>query len=155
MRATKQAEKLSEEPFEGSTLGKRAENCTSCCLDSKPIGERSCSYFKSMQCSYCTYCCASFLCFFFVLLFFLVPFWWWVILEFFYYLFFHRRIMAAHVLPMPMFLPCPGELPVPFDMWMFNSYLLVMNAMGNAWPEALKRALLFHCLGAEGQRLFY
>lgn len=42
-------------------------------------------------------------------------------------------------------------------MWMriFKNYLLVINATGNAWPEARRRATLLHCLGAEGQRTFY
>lgn len=33
--------------------------------------------------------------------------------------------------------------------------MLVINATGDSWPEARKRALLLHCLGTEGQRLFY
>lgn len=37
---------------------------------------------------------------------------------------------------------------------MFNNYLVVINATGNSWPEARKRALLLHCLGTEGQRIF-
>lgn len=38
---------------------------------------------------------------------------------------------------------------------MFDNYLLVVNATGNAWPTARKRAVLLHCLGTEGQRIFY
>ena len=38
---------------------------------------------------------------------------------------------------------------------MFNNYMLVINATGNAWPTTRKRATLLHCLGAEGQRIFY
>lgn len=38
---------------------------------------------------------------------------------------------------------------------MFQNYLLVIRAQGDAWPEARKRALLLHCLGSEGQRIFY
>lgn len=37
---------------------------------------------------------------------------------------------------------------------MFENYLLVINATGAAWPEPRKRALLLHCLGTEGQRIF-
>lgn len=46
---------------------------------------------------------------------------------------------------------------MPFDMWLriFNNYLVVINASGNAWPTSRKRATLLHCLGAEGQRIFY
>ena len=46
--------------------------------------------------------------------------------------------MAGNVPAPPMFLPCPGEPQIPFDMWMriFKNYLLVINATGNAWPEA-------------------
>lgn len=56
-----------------------------------------------------------------------------------------------------LFLPCPGELTLPFDTWMkmFNNYLLVVASNPDAWPDARKRALLLHCLGTEGQRLFY
>ncbi len=60
--------------------------------------------------------------------------------------------------PFPdIFLPCPGLLAVPFKTWvrMFENYLLVINANGNAWPEARKRALLLHCLGSEGQGIFH
>lgn len=63
---------------------------------------------------------------------------------------------AVSTFPTP-FLPCPGEPPIPFDMWlrMFRNYLLVVGASGDAWPVERKRALLLHCLGTEGQRLFY
>ncbi|ROI16643.1 hypothetical protein DPX16_22620 [Anabarilius grahami] len=46
---------------------------------------------------------------------------------------------------------------MPFDMWlrMFDNYLLVINAVGSAWPDARKRATLLHCLRVEGQRIFY
>uniref|UniRef100_A0A8C1UM80 Uncharacterized protein n=1 Tax=Cyprinus carpio TaxID=7962 RepID=A0A8C1UM80_CYPCA len=56
-----------------------------------------------------------------------------------------------------MFLPCPGESAMPFDMWLrvFNNYLLVINATGDAWPDIHKRATLLHCLGTEGQQIFY
>ncbi len=55
------------------------------------------------------------------------------------------------------FLPCPGEPAIPFDTWlrMFKNYLLVVGASGDAWPVERKRALLLHCLGTEGHRLFY
>ncbi len=55
------------------------------------------------------------------------------------------------------FLPCPGEPAIPFDTWlrMFKNYLLIVGASGDAWPVERKRALLPHCLGTEGHRLFY
>ncbi len=63
---------------------------------------------------------------------------------------------AVASFPTP-FLPCPGELSIPFDVWlkMFRNYLLFVNASGDEWPAARKRALFLHCLGTEDQRLFY
>ncbi len=63
---------------------------------------------------------------------------------------------AVASFPTP-FLPCPGEPSIPFDVWlkMFRNSLLVVNASGDEWPAARKRALFLHCLGTEGQRLFY
>lgn len=66
--------------------------------------------------------------------------------------------MSAVNAPFPSpFLPCLGELTIPFTMWekMFSSYLLVINAAGEEWPQARKIAHLLHCLGTEGQRIFY
>ncbi|XP_039505749.1 uncharacterized protein LOC120461595 [Pimephales promelas] len=66
--------------------------------------------------------------------------------------------MASVSAPFPSpFLPCPGEPAIPLVTWlrMFENYMLVINATGDSWPEARKRALLLHCLGTEGQRLFY
>ena len=65
--------------------------------------------------------------------------------------------MAVNV-PCPTpFLPCPGKPTIPFKTWMqmFDNYLLVINATGNAWPAARKRAVLLHCLGTEGQKIFH
>lgn len=55
------------------------------------------------------------------------------------------------------FLPCSGEPAIPFATWrkMFENYLLAINATGDSWPDARKRAILLHSLGTEGQRLFY
>ena len=52
------------------------------------------------------------------------------------------------------FLQNVGEPPMPFKAWIrvFENYVL---AMDEELSEARKRALLIHCLGAEGQRLFY
>ena len=65
--------------------------------------------------------------------------------------------MSVHVPAPAMFLPCPGEPSIPFETWlrMFDNYMLVINATGNAWPTTRKRATLLHCLGAKGQRIFY
>ncbi|KAL1251129.1 hypothetical protein QQF64_018925 [Cirrhinus molitorella] len=65
--------------------------------------------------------------------------------------------MSVSVPAPAMFLPCPGEPSMPFDMWLriFQNYLLVINATGDAWPDTRKRATLLHCLGTEGQRIFY
>lgn len=38
---------------------------------------------------------------------------------------------------------------------MFKNYILVIDAMGDRWPDARKRTVLLHALGTEGQRLFY
>ncbi|KAJ8362815.1 hypothetical protein SKAU_G00116460 [Synaphobranchus kaupii] len=56
-----------------------------------------------------------------------------------------------------LFIPCPGDPTMPFNTWLriFENYLLVINATGTDWPDARKRAVLLHCLGTEGQRLFY
>ncbi len=57
----------------------------------------------------------------------------------------------------PPFLSGSGEPPLPFDTWqkIFQNYMIVIQATGDAWPEARRRAVLLHCLGTEGQRLFY
>ncbi|KAL0172251.1 hypothetical protein M9458_032562, partial [Cirrhinus mrigala] len=66
--------------------------------------------------------------------------------------------MAALSLPTPpMFLPCPGQPPVPIHTWkkMFENYLVTIDATGDRWPEERKRAVLLQCLGAEGLKVFY
>ncbi|XP_054873664.1 uncharacterized protein LOC129350628 [Amphiprion ocellaris] len=65
--------------------------------------------------------------------------------------------MSASVPCPPFFLPRVGEPPIPLatKRKMFKNYMLVINATGEAWPDARKRAVLLHCLGPEGQRLFY
>ncbi|XP_058864257.1 uncharacterized protein LOC117964756 isoform X2 [Acipenser ruthenus] len=56
--------------------------------------------------------------------------------------------------PPPPFLALPGEPPVPWARWLdsFNTYLLAMGLEDVANPR--KRAILIHCLGTEGQRVF-
>lgn len=57
----------------------------------------------------------------------------------------------------PLFLPQMGEPPIPFITWrrILDNYLLAIHATGNSWPDIRKRAVLLHCLGPEGQRVFY
>ena len=54
------------------------------------------------------------------------------------------------------FLPAPGEPAVPFKIWeqIFKNYCLAIDVDGLQWTEARQRALLLHCLGTEGQRIF-
>lgn len=55
------------------------------------------------------------------------------------------------------FLPCVGEPAVLFSAWkkIFANCLLVINATDYTWPDARLRATLLHCLGMEGQGIFY
>uniref|UniRef100_A0A3B3T9U7 Gypsy retrotransposon integrase-like protein 1 n=1 Tax=Paramormyrops kingsleyae TaxID=1676925 RepID=A0A3B3T9U7_9TELE len=57
--------------------------------------------------------------------------------------------------PPPAFLQTPGEPAVPFDSWirMFDNYLLALS--DTEVVEKRRRAMLIHCLGTEGQRIFY
>lgn len=64
----------------------------------------------------------------------------------------------ATTTPLPsFFLPAPGEPAIPFKTWekMFKNYCLVIDVEGQKWTDARQRALLLHCLGTEGQRIFY
>lgn len=56
--------------------------------------------------------------------------------------------------PPPAFLECPGEPKVALDAWkkLFDNYLLAIG--GSDFSAERKRALLIHCLGTEGQRLY-
>ena len=56
--------------------------------------------------------------------------------------------------PPAAFLECPGEPKVAFDDWkkLFDNYLYAIG--GSNFPAQRKRALLIHCLGTEGQRLY-
>ncbi len=56
--------------------------------------------------------------------------------------------------PPNSFLPHPGEPTVPWEQWKtsFETYLLAMGLDGV--PTKRKMAILLHCLGAEGQRVF-
>lgn len=55
----------------------------------------------------------------------------------------------------PPFLQSVGPPLIPLKAWLqsFENYLVAMSE--SDLPDARKHALLIHCLGAEGQRLFY
>ena len=58
-------------------------------------------------------------------------------------------------LPPPTpFLSLPGEPPVPWIRWLesFETYLAALGLEEASDPR--RRALLVHCLGTEGQRIF-
>ncbi|XP_065298544.1 uncharacterized protein [Dermacentor albipictus] len=56
--------------------------------------------------------------------------------------------------PPPFFLPTPGRPSLPWKQWeqMFNVYLLTSGAA--AFKPEPRKAILLHCLGAEGQRIY-
>ena len=56
--------------------------------------------------------------------------------------------------PPSAFLEYPGEPKITFEAWrkLFDNYLLAIG--GQDFSEGRKRALLIHCLGTEGQRLY-
>lgn len=63
--------------------------------------------------------------------------------------------MALLSLQLPaVFLDCPGEPKLPFVMWkkLFDNYLLAIGC--NEFSAERKRALLIHCLGTEGHRIY-
>ncbi|PIK54155.1 hypothetical protein BSL78_08940 [Apostichopus japonicus] len=62
--------------------------------------------------------------------------------------------MAA-IPPPAYFLPTPGAPTLPWVQWkqVFDNYLLA--AGGDAYTPSRKKALLLHCLGTEGQRIYY
>ncbi|XP_054759514.2 uncharacterized protein K02A2.6-like [Lytechinus pictus] len=61
----------------------------------------------------------------------------------------------ANLQPPPYFLPTPGTPAMPWKQWkgLFDVYLVASAA--NKFNEDRRRALLLHCLGAEGQRVFH
>ncbi|KAL0148283.1 hypothetical protein M9458_056429 [Cirrhinus mrigala] len=62
--------------------------------------------------------------------------------------------MADIALPPPApFLALPGEPPIPWTRWLqsFETFILAVGLMEVS--AARKKALLLHCLGAEGQRV--
>nr|XP_054933843.1 uncharacterized protein LOC129387976 [Dermacentor andersoni] len=56
--------------------------------------------------------------------------------------------------PPPFFLPAPGRPSLPWEQWeqMFNVYLLASGAA--PFKPEQRKAILLHCLGAEGQRIY-
>ena len=63
--------------------------------------------------------------------------------------------MAGLFLPPPEFyLSTPGEPKVPFQAWLksFTNYLTAID--GESFSDKRKIALLTHCLGTEGQRIY-
>ncbi|XP_075739522.1 uncharacterized protein LOC142784984 [Rhipicephalus microplus] len=61
--------------------------------------------------------------------------------------------MATGISPPPPFLETPGTPAIPWHRWfrLFQNFVL---ASGAEWPATCRRALLLHCLGPEGQRIF-
>ncbi|KAL1477987.1 hypothetical protein MTO96_035311 [Rhipicephalus appendiculatus] len=61
--------------------------------------------------------------------------------------------MSLHQLP--EFLPTPGKPAIPWTQWhsLFKNYLLASGS--DVHPPACRKALLLHCLGVEGQQLYY
>ncbi|KAH6945972.1 hypothetical protein HPB50_010957 [Hyalomma asiaticum] len=60
----------------------------------------------------------------------------------------------AALLPPPPFLATPGTPAIPWPRWvrLFEDFLLASGATD--LPAPRRRALLLHCLGREGQRIF-
>lgn len=57
----------------------------------------------------------------------------------------------------PAFLQTPGEPTMPWKSWVraFENYLIASGARAEDFPEERRIALLLHCLGVEGQRVYY
>ena len=58
--------------------------------------------------------------------------------------------------PPAAFLPSPGEPPIPWTRWYsnFHVYLTATGFDTEDVDQGRKRAILVHCLGTEGQRIF-
>jgi len=62
---------------------------------------------------------------------------------------------TATLSPPPDFLPVPGQPTIPWPRWL-RSFLLYMDAAGlSGEADDRQKAILLHCLGAEGQRLYF
>ena len=57
--------------------------------------------------------------------------------------------------PPPSFLPTPGSPTIPWKQWkgLFENFLLAGGA--SKFSDDRRRAMLLHCLGPEGQRVFH
>ncbi|KAL3213568.1 hypothetical protein MRX96_051642 [Rhipicephalus microplus] len=62
--------------------------------------------------------------------------------------------MATGLSPPPPFLETTGTPAIPWHRWfrLFQNFVLASGA--DEWPATRRRALLLHCLGAKGQRIF-
>ncbi len=65
------------------------------------------------------------------------------------------KMVLLALSPPPAFFNMPGEPTIPFNAWicMFDNYVTALSEEDIA--EKTKRALLIHCLGTEGQMIFY
>ena len=61
----------------------------------------------------------------------------------------------AGLQPPPSFLPTPGSPAIPWKQWkaLFENFLLASGA--SKFNDDRRRAMLLHCLGPEGQRVFH
>ena len=57
----------------------------------------------------------------------------------------------------PPFLQSPGEPVLPWKDWKlaFETYLEASGAMDENFPAKRRIALLVHCLGSKGQRIYH
>ena len=63
---------------------------------------------------------------------------------------------TSGVHPLPPFLSCPGEPSTDWRAWLtaFDTYLTASGLNAAEVRDERKRALLLHCIGIEGQRIF-
>ncbi|KAH8022579.1 hypothetical protein HPB51_000879 [Rhipicephalus microplus] len=62
--------------------------------------------------------------------------------------------MATSISPPPPFLETPGTPAIPWHRWFWLFLNFVLASGANEWPATRRRALLLHCLGPKGQRIF-
>ena len=63
--------------------------------------------------------------------------------------------MDISLSPPSHFLATPGQPPVPWLRWLHSFTTFLTAAELDTAMDARKRALLIHCLGQEGQRIFH